>query len=946
MKEIDDTQNICSYCHKDNKEYIADVHVLPAGTVLNEKYLVGAVQGEGGFGITYIGKNILFDITIAIKEFYPTGMVTRNCTQAYTVVSITDEKAKKLFSESKDIFWNEAKTLAGFNSEPGIVSVLDFFTANNTAYIVTEFLDGETLEKYLERLGKLSFDNTLCLLMPVMESLIKIHKKNLIHRDISPDNIMLVGESVKLIDFGATRQFADNTSLSVILKEGYAPAEQYSSKGNQGTWTDVYALCAVIYRCITGVVPMSSPERISLGEEIVPPSELGINISPAIENVLMKGLALRYKDRIQTVEELIDEFTKVMNSKAEETQSTEPKNNCLPNNNADKRLSELIDTPIAFPVSDDETGIKDNQPEPETNSLQVNDNADTNKRLTALIDTPRDHALSDEEDSEHTAEPFTDSEPENTPEEVSKVKYLVAAIVSVLLIGGGIFGLSRLNSGGSLQTDYSEVTETAATTATTTTAVFVTESSSLSTSSSTTTTTAIPSETKTSSETTIASVTKKTKAKTTTAKSDPVSKTSTTTKASTTTTSVTTTVQTTSKTETTTVTQVVVMPTDIILSETNIELEVGESNTVSATVTPSNAANKNVSWSSSNSGVATVENGVITAKKAGTATITAKTENGITAVCQVKVNDVTVKSLSLNEESISMEEGDTVDLVAAVLPEDAANKTVTWKSSNSNIATVSNGTVKAKSKGTATITATTVNGISASCSVTVNEVMPISVSLDKTSCSLNEGESEQLKATISPNNAKDKSIVWSSSNSGVVYVSNGNVTAISKGTATITATTINGISASCSFTVNEIVPGYVTLDRSSCSLYDGEEMQLTATVFPENAKNKTISWMSSDTSVATIANGTVKAIKAGSASITATTVNGKSITCYVTVNLYKGDVNYDNRLDMDDIDLINQYVKGAASLSSDQLKRADVNNDGAVDMSDIFLLNKMRLNKV
>ena len=932
--------------HKDNKGYIADAHVLPAGTLLNEKYLVGAVLGEGGFGITYIGKNILFDVTIAIKEFYPTGMVTRNSTQANTVTGILDEKAQKLFSESKDIFWNEAKTLADFHSEPGIVSVLDFFTANNTAYIVTEFLDGETLEKYLERVEKLSFDNTLCLLMPVMESLIKIHKKNLIHRDISPDNIMLVGESVKLIDFGATRQFADNTSLSVILKEGYAPAEQYSSKGNQGTWTDVYALCAVIYRCITGVVPMSSPERISLGEEIVPPSELGINISPAIENVLMKGLSLRFKDRIQTVEELIDEFTNAMNSNAGETPSSEPKNNCLPNDdNADKRLSELIDTPISFLVPNDDE--KDNQFETETNSSQTNDNSDTNKRLTALIDTPRDLALSNEEDyAELTTEPILDSEPEKSPEEVSKVKYLVAAIISVLLIGGGIFSLSRLNSGGSLQTDYSEVTETAATTATTTTAVFVTESSSLSTSSSTTTTTAIPSETKTSSETTTASITKKTKAKTTTAKSDPVSKTSTTTKASTTTTSVTTTVQTTSKTETTTVTQAIVMPTDIILSETNIELEVGESNTVSATVTPSNAANKNVSWSSSNSGVATVENGVITAKKAGTATITAKTENGITAVCQVKVNDVTVKSLSLNEESISMEEGDTVDLVAAVLPEDAANKTVTWTSSNSNIATVSNGTVKAKSKGTATITATTVNGISASCSVTVNEVMPISVSLDKTSCSLSEGESEQLKATISPNNAKDKSIVWSSSNSGVVYVSNGNVTAISKGTATITATTVNGISASCSFTVNEIVPGYVTLDRSSCSLYEGEDMLLTATVFPENAKNKTISWTSSDSSVATIANGTVKAIKAGSASITATTVNGKSITCYVTVNLYKGDINYDNRLDMDDIDLINQYVKGAASLSSDQLKRADVNNDGVVDNSDIFLLNKMRLNKV
>ena len=955
MKEIDDTQNICPYCHKNISEYVANENVLPAGVVLCEKYLIGAVLGEGGFGITYIGKNILLDITVAIKEFYPTGMVTRNSTQAYTVASISEEKARKLFSESKDIFWKEAKTLAGFNAEPGIVSVLDFFTANNTAYIVTEFLEGETLGKYLDRMGKIPFDNALCLLMPVMESLIKIHKKNLIHRDISPDNIMLVGESVKLIDFGATRQYADNHSLSVILKEGYAPVEQYSSKGNQGTWTDVYALCAVIYRCITGIVPVAASERMSADEEVQLPSELGIDLRPEVEQILMKGLALKRKDRIQTVEELIEEFTKVMNSKVEETQptedgipenpesvteqpdavssdnnsdesvdtlivlpvsnmedgeTTEPENTPLPNNdNADNRLTGFINSPVAFPVSDDETETEDNHPEPETNSSQTNDNSDTNKRLTVLIDTPRDLDLSNEEEStEHTTEPVSAPEPENTPEEVSKVKYWVAAIVSVLLIGGGIFGVSRLNSGGGLQVDYSEVTESTTTTETTTT-VSVSESfllkSSLSETTTTanttienTTTTTIPSEKKTSSETTTASVTKKTKAKTTTTKAASQTKTATTTKASATsaktsatTAAVTTTVQTTKKKDTTTttaVTQAIVKPTDIKLSETSIELEVGEAKTISATITPTNATNKNVSWSSSDSNVATVENGKITAKKAGTATITAKTENGKTATCKIKVNDVTVKSLSLTEESISLVVGDKKQLNAVVTPDNAKDKTITWSSSDNSIAEVSSsGLVTAKKAGTAKITAKTTNGKTATCSVTVGIIEASSVMLNNKSYKMNVGDTVELVATVLPENAMNKTVTWSSSNTKVAKVNDGKVTALEKGETTITVKTHNGKTASCTVTVNEIEPSSVMLNNKSYKMNVGDTVELVATVLPENAMNKTVTWSSSNTKVAKVNDGKVTALEKGEATITVKTNNGKTASCAITVNEVK-----------------------------------------------------------
>ena len=146
--------------------------------------------------------------------------------------------------------------------------------------------------------------------MPVFKSLQKIHEKKLIHRDISPDNIMLVDENVKLLDFGAAREFADERSFSVMLKHGYAPMEQYRRHGTQGTWTDVYAICATIYKCITGKVPPDAPDMV-FEDELKMPSELGIEIEPEFENVLRRGLAIKPDERIQTIDELLDELNLV-----------------------------------------------------------------------------------------------------------------------------------------------------------------------------------------------------------------------------------------------------------------------------------------------------------------------------------------------------------------------------------------------------------------------------------------------------------------------------------------------------------------------------------------------------------------------------------------------------------------------------------------------------------
>ncbi len=305
MNAVNNDDVKCSSCGKDTSAYRADPHMLPAGAMLNNRYLVGSAIGEGGFGITYIGMDTLLEFKVAIKEFYPNGMVNRNNTISNEVHSISTENARILFSKSRDNFLHEARTLAKFTNESGIVSVKDFFEENHTVYIVMEYLEGITLKDYLKQVGTMSSYNTVCLLLPVFRSLKKIHEKNLIHRDISPDNIMLVGEQIKLLDFGAAREFADEKSLSVMLKHGYAPMEQYRRHGTQGTWTDVYAICATMYKCITGEVPPDATDRV-FEDDLKMPSELGFDVTAHFEDVLRRGLAIRPEERIQTIDELLE----------------------------------------------------------------------------------------------------------------------------------------------------------------------------------------------------------------------------------------------------------------------------------------------------------------------------------------------------------------------------------------------------------------------------------------------------------------------------------------------------------------------------------------------------------------------------------------------------------------------------------------------------------------
>ena len=303
MSEIEPGSAVCPVCGETLTSE-EPMHHLQPGTVLAGKYIVGAALGEGGFGITYLGINTKLDMKVAIKEYFPFGYVHRVATASPVVTSRTENTEGAVFENGREKFLSEARTLAKFNNEIGVVSVHDFFEENNTGYIVMEYLEGETLKAYLQKHARLSYDDALSLLMPAMLSLSKVHEKGLIHRDISPDNIMITGSKVKLLDFGAARYADGAKSLSVMLKHGYAPEEQYRKKGDQGPWTDVYALSATLYKCITGATPDEATER-TFKDALKPPSAYGVQIDPKCEAALMKGLAVYADDRYRTVKDLV-----------------------------------------------------------------------------------------------------------------------------------------------------------------------------------------------------------------------------------------------------------------------------------------------------------------------------------------------------------------------------------------------------------------------------------------------------------------------------------------------------------------------------------------------------------------------------------------------------------------------------------------------------------------
>lgn len=311
MKERTQREGACPHCGYPNTNCTNAAHQLPCGSILAGAYLVGRVLGQGGFGITYIGYDLNLNVRVAIKEYYPEGSVTRDMRTQSTVIVLSDDR-RASFEAGKERFVQEARVLAQFVGEPGIVGVRSFFHENGTAYIVMDYVEGQTLKAYVsKRGGKLPAEEVLRRFETLFQPLSRVHAAGLLHRDISPDNIMLTkDDSLVLLDFGAARQISafGEHSNTINVKHGFAPEEQYRKRGEQGAWTDVYALCATIYRLITGVTPPEALDRLTNDVTLAAPSSLGAALSASQEAALLHGLAVRANERTPNLKQLHDEL--------------------------------------------------------------------------------------------------------------------------------------------------------------------------------------------------------------------------------------------------------------------------------------------------------------------------------------------------------------------------------------------------------------------------------------------------------------------------------------------------------------------------------------------------------------------------------------------------------------------------------------------------------------
>lgn len=293
----------CSACGLTAGAYTPAPHHLPPGTVLLDRYMVGRVLGEGGFGITYIGCDLRLEMKVAIKEYFPTDKATRHASSSLEVESYTGT-AVAGYDAGKAKFLREARTMARMDKQRLIVGVRDFFEENNSAYIVMEYVEGTTFKELVrQKGGRIPAGELLHLIEPLFPALGAMHEKGLIHRDISPDNLMLENGEVRLLDFGCARESSHGTqTMTIALKHGYAPIEQYQRKG-QGPWTDVYALCGTIYYCLTGRVPPQALDRLC-GDELILPRKLGVDLTENQERALLYGMGIRPAHRYQSVQEL------------------------------------------------------------------------------------------------------------------------------------------------------------------------------------------------------------------------------------------------------------------------------------------------------------------------------------------------------------------------------------------------------------------------------------------------------------------------------------------------------------------------------------------------------------------------------------------------------------------------------------------------------------------
>ena len=307
FKEKPEGGGPCPCCGFDLEENAAKYPAaLRAGTVLKGRYVIGRVLGQGGFGITYLAWDQSLEAKVAVKEYMPGEMAVRI---GGLGVQPRSAARREDFAYGKERFQEEARILARFMGQPNIAGVTDYFDENGTSYFVMDYVEGISFKTYIANAGgKVSTEEALNVMIPVLRALTAVHGEGLIHRDVTPDNIYITKDgNVKLLDFGSARySLGDKSkSLDVILKVGYAPKEQYIRRGRQGPYTDVYSCAACLYAAITGYLPPESLERLD-HDTLVPPSEAGAEIPLYLERAILKGLAVQPEDRFQTAGEFLE----------------------------------------------------------------------------------------------------------------------------------------------------------------------------------------------------------------------------------------------------------------------------------------------------------------------------------------------------------------------------------------------------------------------------------------------------------------------------------------------------------------------------------------------------------------------------------------------------------------------------------------------------------------
>lgn len=306
--EFDDKFDICPACGCTCSAPQKNDQSLPIGTILQDRYIIESVIGSGGFGITYLAYDRILDQRVAIKEYFPTDFASR-LPDSYEVCAFDGTKGMQ-FEAGLNCFVDEALRLVSINHLNGIVRVFDSFAGNCTAYIVMEYVEGVTAKDMLKANGPLPCKEVLDIVLPVLYALEEVHANDIIHRDIAPDNIVIMPDGqVKLLDFGSARSAvnAQGNSIDIVIKRGYAPIEQYDVNGAQGSWTDIYAVAAVMYHLLTGKLPEESIKRKE-NDTLQSPTQRGFQVPYDVEQPMMEALTVDPESRPSSARELADKL--------------------------------------------------------------------------------------------------------------------------------------------------------------------------------------------------------------------------------------------------------------------------------------------------------------------------------------------------------------------------------------------------------------------------------------------------------------------------------------------------------------------------------------------------------------------------------------------------------------------------------------------------------------